>query len=277
MGVIDDGGLRESIGIWGRPTSTVDWCEENYVVCKYMAEFWNTISNFFTIAVPILAYYLDWRAPQEVHYRLQYLAMVIVGIGSWSFHGTLLYELQLLDELPMIYGSATMLYCAFQVKAKRYKHSVSVLLFLIAYSTFTTYVYLVWKNPTFFFYCYGVLVFFIVVQTVRVITQIKPSDRNDGLFRVALTLFLGGFGLWLIDFHFCPVLRSIRAKLSYPLSEIFQFHAWWHLGSFFGTYLYILYINRLRLIHIGYDGHIAYKFGMPYMKYYPLKQEHKRR
>ena len=27
------------VGVWGKPTSTLDWCEENYVVTAYVAEF----------------------------------------------------------------------------------------------------------------------------------------------------------------------------------------------------------------------------------------------
>lgn len=30
-------------GYWGRPTSTLDWCEENYVVSVYIAEFCKSV------------------------------------------------------------------------------------------------------------------------------------------------------------------------------------------------------------------------------------------
>lgn len=31
-------------GFWGEATSTLDWCEENYVVTRYIAEFCEYIS-----------------------------------------------------------------------------------------------------------------------------------------------------------------------------------------------------------------------------------------
>ena len=27
------------IGVWGKPSSTLDWCEENYLYSSYVAEF----------------------------------------------------------------------------------------------------------------------------------------------------------------------------------------------------------------------------------------------
>ena len=44
-------------------------------------------------------------------YTLTYLGIAFVGIGSLAFHATLLYEAQLLDELPMIYTSLVLSYC----------------------------------------------------------------------------------------------------------------------------------------------------------------------
>ena len=31
--------VNDRVGYWGKPTATIDWCEENYVVNHYIAEF----------------------------------------------------------------------------------------------------------------------------------------------------------------------------------------------------------------------------------------------
>uniref|UniRef100_A0A8C2JUD2 Alkaline ceramidase n=1 Tax=Cyprinus carpio TaxID=7962 RepID=A0A8C2JUD2_CYPCA len=91
-------------GYWGTPTSTLDWCEENYVVSYYIAEFWNTVSNLIMILPPIYGAIQTYKDGLEVRYVWSFLGIAAVGIGSWSFHMTLQYEMQLLDELPMIYS-----------------------------------------------------------------------------------------------------------------------------------------------------------------------------
>lgn len=48
---VDEQG-KES-GYWGEVTATMDWCERNYVVTPYIAEFYNTISNLGFIGLSL--------------------------------------------------------------------------------------------------------------------------------------------------------------------------------------------------------------------------------
>ena len=40
-----------AFGFWGEPTSTLDWCEENYVVTKYVAEFCKFFPSIFRFSL----------------------------------------------------------------------------------------------------------------------------------------------------------------------------------------------------------------------------------
>ena len=89
-------------------------CEENYVVTPYIAEFWNTVSNIFIFGPCILAFMNTTNNKHlELRHWLSYLGfdylcsfhsltlifrLLTVGVGSWLFHMTLLWEMQLLGR-----------------------------------------------------------------------------------------------------------------------------------------------------------------------------------
>lgn len=124
-------------GFWGPPTATIDWCEYNYevklpfsqmemphvilVICclqvsYYIAEFWNTITNLWMIIPPLYGIHSAIKQNFEKRYILCYLSLLTIGIGSWLFHMTLRYDMQLLDEIPMVFGSSILLYCIYEVR-----------------------------------------------------------------------------------------------------------------------------------------------------------------
>ena len=93
----------DTIGFWGPPSSTINWCETNYEVTHYIAEFWNTITNLGFIIPPLFGLSNCRNLGIESRYAYSFILILLVGIGSWMFHMTLTFEMQLLDEIPMMW------------------------------------------------------------------------------------------------------------------------------------------------------------------------------
>ena len=93
-------------GFWGHVTASRDWCEPNYAVTPYIAEFWNTISNLLYILFAInlwrIKRNLDRTVPQFHHFQSLNVfisGLFVLGFASGSFHGTLKYWPQIFDRV----------------------------------------------------------------------------------------------------------------------------------------------------------------------------------
>ena len=87
-----------------------------FKVTFYIAEFWNTLTNLWMIIPPLYGLWDAHRQSLERRFFACYLALLLIGVGSWMFHMTLIYEMQLLDEIPMVFGSAGLVYAIYQVR-----------------------------------------------------------------------------------------------------------------------------------------------------------------
>lgn len=76
-------------------------CEYNHHLSPYLAEPWNAITSLAYCVAAVLAY-SSLKKNMEAHLALALLSLFLIGIGSFCFHGTLTYRMQLLDELPMV-------------------------------------------------------------------------------------------------------------------------------------------------------------------------------
>lgn len=76
-------------GVWGKQTSTLNWCEEDYNVTPYIAEFFNTITNLIFIWLGVMGIRDCLRYGAAKIYFLSYLGYIVVGLGSMAFHATL--------------------------------------------------------------------------------------------------------------------------------------------------------------------------------------------
>lgn len=255
-------------GFWGTPTSTIDWCEENYVVLRYIAEAVNTVTNLLFIALASYAIHTAWHARLEPRFLFTAGGFMLVGIGLWLFHMTLRYQFQLLDELPMIYATCIPFWSIFgEFKDKGGRLSVAVGIFMAA--NLLTAVYLHLKDPTIHQAAYGLLNAAIIFKSV----QITNSHVHDAVAKanlrktmyLGISIFLLGYVLWNLDIHLCDLVRATRRRWGMPYGFVLEGHGWWHIFTGTGVYYYLVYIEYLRCFTTGTEAFYAFRWvrGLP--------------
>lgn len=255
------------VGYWGHPTSTLDWCETNYEVTVYVAEFWNTISNVVMIIPPLLGCLRSLKEEMEHRVTLSYFALFCVGIGSWCFHMTLLYEMQLLDELPMIWGSIVFVFVLFEAYTPPGQQSHKLVTLLVFYSVFVTVIYVTMKSPLIHQTAYAILVLTLVYKAIDVALKCDKWSRK--MVVLGTIIYATGFILWNIDNLFCHHLRYIRYLLPVGLKPLAQFHLWWHFLSGYSTYLHIVFASYIRYKYLKKDFSVIWHWNLfPYLVFH---------
>lgn len=234
-------------GFWGPATSTIDWCEQNYEVTYYIAEFWNSVSNLMFIIPPLvtacnLKNHLDPACLMTLFY------MAFTGVGSFAFHSTLRFSMQLWDELSMVWSGLFILYQIIR-SFKGDSASRSYILPIILYGIGTCAIYLSSNTPVIFQVAYGFIHFTVLLFAFRLKNR-YPVDMR--LYWSAVILSSAGFLLWNIDNHMCPSLERIRSLLRPdPISRCMipmtQFHALWHCLAGYGAFCMVLFVMQARL------------------------------
>jgi dihydroceramidase len=238
-------GMSTGEGYWvgrGAP-SAVDWCEPNYAVTPYVAEFWNTVTS---VPLLLLGLYGLWQCARssvarERRFAWSFIGLAAVGAGSVAFHGTLLRTAQALDELPMVYlgliGAWVVRYRGGDSDEGR-----SAAMLLGGYAVAFTAAYL-WIAEYFalFIATYALLVGYVVVRSVN-LTWLVDSPP---LMRQLLAISAGGY---LGTLFFCWVPEHVLLSCSHPL-QAWHLHGWWHLGAGIGTYTWFLWaiVDRRQL------------------------------
>lgn len=246
-------------GVWGNPTSNIDWCESNYQVSYYIAEFWNTLSNIFIIVFSVIGLGYARRDNLELRFILCYVILLIVGIGSALFHGTLLYQTQLLDELPMIYATACLVYITKEIAGEKDSYNKQLIAILGTICTVVTVTYVAMNIPIIFQASFVVLAIIALCYSVLIVMNYKHSRL---LFMTGIGLFLTGAVIWITDRVLCDQLQSLRVILGYPLKPLSQGHAWWHFFSMSGSYLFLLFSIHARNCHLDKDCELVCHMGV---------------
>lgn len=93
-------------GFYGEITSTLYWCEEKFRWSQYIAEPVNTFTNLLFVYLSIRGAIDAKRAQLLDRFFWCQLGITLVGVGSFLFHATLKYSMQLLDVSDLLSDTA---------------------------------------------------------------------------------------------------------------------------------------------------------------------------
>lgn len=230
-------------------TSSVDFCEENYFVSKYFAEFHNTWSSLIMIFPAIIG--LIYANPtKEWRFTLMFLNLAFIFAGSILLHMSLEAIQQSLDEVPMLWLNNMLLYSLIELKSPRGKTKYPYLAhFMIVFCAAETFMYYTFRNLYFVF-----LATFIPLTVVVVMWTTKLALFNKNISPIARNLYIAstvsysviGSPLWILEMnlcrHFIPYFR---------LAGGMTFHILWHIGAGLGAYFMIMFIIATRVQELG--------------------------
>jgi len=269
---------------WGPVTSNVDWCEPNYVHTYYIAEFYNTISSLPMTFLGLFGIYVSVYNAHLYGKRfiLAFFFLFLVGVGSTLFHMTLLYEYQLLDELPMILGTFIFLFTVSDIPYNRPERTGTIYkllsidslfvsslfpfhvsgkselrgVVLTLYGILTMITMVLYKNsPLPMNISFVGMVVFIVYRGFRIYYENSDKSLRTYYLISAVAYSVGGT-CWIVEKQFCRELFFVAQYL----------HMLWHLLAGVGTYIFVTWTCYCHALLLDYSPMISFKFCIPYVK-----------
>lgn len=226
--------LVDPSGFWGLPTASVDWCEQNYVVTRFVAEFWNSVSSLTMVAAGLVGISTR-RFAREI--RVAFGLLILVGLGSIAFHATLRFELQMLDELPMLYLVTWLTWLLVERgPGRRLGRWFPAL--LIAYVLLATAGATLNRGQAQFLafhFSFGALEVFCLLRVTWI--ALRPENRPvRAQFTIGLVSYATGVAIWFVDLEACARVSGL------------QLHAGWHVLVSIGFFLLlgVISFDRLR-------------------------------
>ena len=243
---------KDNDGYWGKVTSSFNWCEYNYLYFYYVAEPMNSFSSLlYCIGVYIHYNYYSFLLPNYLIYLL--IIVFVMGAGSTLFHGTLKYETQIIDEIPMYlmagYGSVVF-YSRNDDKINQfgtyYQFTASILMGIIfLFTEESNILHLIGRFYLNTFLLWFVYVFIAANNTSNEIDKILKNNMISTYFTKSFIYFIIALICWLLDNFMCDTLQN----LPYGIPYLHLHSLGWHLGTVLGLH-HILMILIAQEIYI---------------------------
>jgi len=245
---------------WGKPDSAVTFCEKNYDVVFFIAEFMNSISSLIYVIFGIEGII------RSIHLNLNpstigcFVVLTVIGFGSTIFHATMRFWGELFDEIPML-----LLCIAFLIAqtSTHYLLTSTTLGGMITYSLVVIsialgiYLYIQFHVYSIFLDLFtGITVFGILLG----LSSLPNNYMARWYFWATVVSIVAGKIFWEIEQKLCYVSPYIIGN---------YFHVIWHILSCYAAYFWVLYtcclqvefglMNRFKGMHPTDDANLEHR------------------
>lgn len=254
MKVVDNTHMHNGTGYWGPVDTTTTFCEPHYASSPYFAEFFNAWSSMIYV---IVGAYLIRKLSKDTWVPIAALWLAAIGIGSFSFHATMRYSMQLADELPMVGFILTVILAKSTSKdhkgIEKYATFIQIWISCVAVALVTIYLY-------FDFYQIFLDGFtFMVVNDVVIGHLLKVGPHLELKRKVqlrALVFIILGRVVWELENRLCENHQAI----------VWPLHTVWHLFSAASAYNTCIFVYLCRIAEndnipefVGYNSYSTKK------------------
>jgi len=212
---------------WGPIDSLVDWCESNYTVSPYIAEFFNSISSLPIMFLGFFGMFWTRKLQYENRFLTSFACLAVVGLGSFMFHCTLRYHYQLLDELPMLACNKCFIYILKELNEEKRQTTILIGILLFLFGT-CVYSYVVLKLYSVFLIAHGIGLSYLWWLMIPLFRTVRQSSWK--MYKLSLYFYGTGLLIWTIENLYCRFVQD------------FYLHAMWHCLAGYGTYSFIVFL-----------------------------------
>jgi len=213
--------------------------------------------------------YLSLRERIEKRFVVLYAGIVIIGIGSVAFHGALLLEYQLLDELPMIWTTLAWVYIYQTMESPRKgKPEDKVLATRLAIFGAVWGIAAPWVHfyaPIAFQSLFILLLSYALINAHSYWKICKNTTARKMYIFYNMSLVAGAL-LWLCDKHACNQLHELFGDYSWH-KYVGSLHGYWHCLMSLNVYLGPVFATVVRAQMLDIPASIQWWMGIvPYVK-----------
>ena len=250
---------------WEPHSSSIDFCESNYLHSKYVVELHNTVSSILGLsAFGVIGLMLN-NHTQELRHTVAYAILILIGFGSAGLHGSLHWFLQSADELPMMYLMMSLIYLCAELDSPVSISKYPMLPYLmVAIATINTVIYFCFQKV------YIVFIITFIAEAVAASGRLyilaytsewnnaKNHEKTKRICNTSVISILGAaLPCWLYDMLQCDSFIHYADNYLHGMTP----HVLWHFCAGFAAYCAIVALECIRLDQLQIPSKIEFWKG----------------